>query len=327
MKNKNLLIIVVLILLGAGAYLVLKKQKQTDTLNPEETAFAVADTASVSRIFISDKRTGRSYDLKRTGKRDWVSQKSGTRIFWPHMDQMLATLHDLKVKRPVFDNERENAVSQIAVNHYFVEVYHKDGTVKKLFLGPETDQHTGNYAILEGKDVPYVVHIPSFQGYPGAHFAVNEVEWRDKVLFKSTPRTLQRVEVTFRDHPEENMVVKFRDKKFIFEGIEHVDTARMSEFVSVVADGYVEEFFPETKPLDSLLATAPAYKVKVEDIDPDHSPELWLYPPPGWTPGKLQSVAAVLFKGKEKLLITVQKQNFEPLVMGKSYYRKPKAKM
>lgn len=323
MRNKNLLILLFLLALGAGAWWAISKRSQTDTLNPEDTNFAIEDTAQVNRIFISDKRTGRSYDLTRKGKRDWVS-KSGTKIFWPHMDQMLGTLHDLRVKRPVYDNERDNAVKQIAVNHYFIEVYQKDGSVKKFFMGPEVDQHKGNYAILEGKEVPYVIYVPSFEGYPGAHFAVNEAEWRDLVLFKSNSRSLQRVEVQFRDKPQENTIITFQNRRFHVEGVPNPDTTRLVEFLSVLADGYVENYYPDNTLRDSLLSTQPEYKIKVDDIDPEHSPEVWLYPPANWDPNKQISITGLLVK--EKMPISIQKQSFEPLLAGKSHFVKGSGK-
>ena len=242
------------------------KNSRTTTLDRSKADFSVPDTARVSRVFIADKLSGKTYDLVRKGKRQWLLN-GNIQVAWPMADLMLGTLHDLAIKRPVGEKELKPATQELATSHLKVEVYQEGNLTKTFFMGPEIDEQKANYAILEGQDQPWVVYVPALVGFPGARFKVDAVRWRDKALFESIPQTLQRIEVKSFDQPGYDVMLTFKGRHFNLEGANGIDTGRVGSFVNAFRAIYVEEFLTDKKLIDSIKSLKPTWQVKVEDID------------------------------------------------------------
>ena len=167
------------------------------------TAFALADTAAVTRIFIAD-RDGGMADLERVaGERYWLLNGE----HWARkdaVDLVLKTFLRARVKGPVPQAEREQVVKMLAARGKKVEIYTGgDFPVKTWYIGTATQNHTGTYMVLEtpegkGRD-PYVVHMEGFTGFLSTRFFTDEREWRYTGVFDFPGRSLHRVEVEAHD--------------------------------------------------------------------------------------------------------------------------------
>ena len=318
MKRKNLLIATSTIVLIALAWYAWQKNSTTSTLDRSKADFAIADTASISRIFMADKRSGRTFDLVRKGKREWYLNGT-TKIAWPKADLLLATLHDLAIKRPVASTEVDASTKELATSHLKVEIYQQGSLTKTFYLGPEIDESKGNYAVLEGQNQPWVVYVPSFVGFPGARFAVDAVQWRDKGLFASTPQTVQRIEVRAPGQPGNDVVMTFKGKRFALEGAPVVDTGRIVSFVNAFRQIYVEEYVVDKHTADSIKTLNPTYTVQVEDIDKAKSHTVQFY----GTPAELAAAARCFAYIKDlNAVITIQEQNYKPLLQRRQWFEK-----
>jgi hypothetical protein len=309
---KNLLVGVAVLVLGFTAWFVLRKNSVKQTVDVAATEFGVVDTAHISRIFISNKN-GHTADLTRKGGQQWVLNNKLEAA--PAMvGMLLTTLHDLGMKRPVTSQEREYVIRNLAVRHLKVEVYTAGQLAKSYFIGDEADEQQGNYALLDGQEQPYVVHIPSWQGFPSSRFNVNEKGWRSKHLFRSTPRTLQRVEVRYASRPEDNVRIEFTKGKFRLAGVERVDTAKLVDFLLHLKQTFVESYL-DTPPqvADSLLRISAPFTVLVEDIDPTRSHTLRLYPGPEGTGA--DAMLGLIEDLKQP--ITMQVQSYKPLLISR----------
>ena len=234
-------------------------------------------------------------------------------------DLMLATLHDLAIKRPVHQSELKQATSELSTSHIKIEVYLEGSLAKTIYLGPEIDESRGNYAVLEGQEQPWVVYIPSLVGFPGARFAVDKVRWRDKGLFASTPKTLQRLEVRGFGIPGNDVVMTFKGRRFSMEGAPNVDTGRVVAFVSAFREIFVEEYVVDKHLIDSVKSLIPTFEVKVEDIDREKSHTLQFFSQPNVLAKEYRTLAYV--KDLDAV-ITIQEQNYKAILQRREWFEK-----
>ena len=177
MRSRNtLLLLVFLLLAGFAAYYFLNKNGSKSTLDSEETAFAIADTASVDKIFISTK-SGKSNTLTRKAGNHWVLNDH-YEARKDMVNMLLETMKRMEVKRPADKLSRNNAIRDIAALGRKVEVYQKGELAKTFYVGQTTDEHMGTYFIMEGSEDPYVLHMPGFNGFITSRFDIEEAKWR-----------------------------------------------------------------------------------------------------------------------------------------------------
>jgi hypothetical protein len=195
-----LLLLLTALVAGANWY---TSRNSGNLAEDEAVAFAVDDTASISRIFIAD-RDGGVADLERIpGERYWLLNGE----HWARkdaVDLLLKTFLRARVKAPVPLAQREQVVNMLAARGKKVEVY-GDGPdpIKTWYIGTPTADHTGTHMVLEtsrgkSKD-PYVVHMEGFTGFLSTRFFTDEREWRYTGVFDFPGRALQRVEVESHD--------------------------------------------------------------------------------------------------------------------------------
>lgn len=165
--RKNLIYLGILLLLLVLTWWVYQKRTST-TLDREESEFSIADTSVVDQIFMADK-TGGQVLLEKTGPGQW--RVNGTYTARPDaMAALLDALLRMQVKSPVPRPAVDNIRKQLASLGRKVEVYSKGKKLSVLYIGYSTIDSRGTYAIREGADLPYILHVPGTEGYLTPHF-------------------------------------------------------------------------------------------------------------------------------------------------------------
>ena len=120
MKRTNLIIATAVMALVALALYVLQKKRNNSTLDRTKANFAITDTARVSRVFIADKQSGRTYDLVRTGKLvERVQAKVPAVVNRPngtYGSAAAANIKDFHVLRPIPQQEIDRTEGKITQN-------------------------------------------------------------------------------------------------------------------------------------------------------------------------------------------------------------------
>ncbi|MGZ4061153.1 MAG: hypothetical protein ACXVPU_19130, partial [Bacteroidia bacterium] len=110
MKRNRIAIILVIILGSASFWYIVNNRKST--LNAEMRNFAVADTASITKIFLADKE-GRTITLERHPEGNWtVNQKYAVRM--DALQTLLETIKRVDVKEPVGKKAQDNVIKRLA---------------------------------------------------------------------------------------------------------------------------------------------------------------------------------------------------------------------
>ncbi|MDR2868618.1 MAG: DUF4340 domain-containing protein [Bacteroidales bacterium] len=228
MKKNLIYLIVAGVLILASLFAVLFRQgvfSHDSDYQKLSEVFAIKDTNNITKIFIADMQG--AHLLVTRNPANWVLE-DGTKVTEYYINSVLAKLHNITVRQTVAKSAIENITKRIAAGGTKVEVYQmlpkftifgvpffvKERLSKTYYLGPETQDNMGNYALLEGMNEPYIVHIPGFRGYITAQFSPDAKNWETHDIF--TTKITRIAEVSFKDldNPQESFTVKKAGSRF-----------------------------------------------------------------------------------------------------------------
>ncbi len=179
MKKKNLLILVItLILLIIAAFLVIRQSSGTFGSGMKD--FAVTDTASITKVFLADKNNN-TILLDRKAPGDWLlngtyrARNSGIKM-------LFETFSNLVPKFPVPKKAHNSVITQLAASSVKVEIYQQvyrirlfgiklfphEKLTKTYYVGGATQDNMGTFMLMEGAEVPFVVHLLGLRGICGS---------------------------------------------------------------------------------------------------------------------------------------------------------------
>lgn len=275
MKNNKFLIITLLVLIAIASYFFISKS--SGTLKNELKDFAIEDTASIDKIFISDF-TGDKVTLTR-GDKYWVVD--GAHKARPEsIEVIMNTFYRIAVKSPVAKAAMNNVIKDIATKTIKVEIYQgNDKPTKVYYVGGTTQDNMGTYMVLENdgekSSVPFIMHIPGFSGYLSSRFFANPLQWRDAAIFTYQPEEIKSIEVTYHEKSEESFKIEKNLNTIhlidgqTFQSIQKFDTNKVYQYLTNYEKIYYEMIvLDEVKPekQDSIRKINPFFTIKVEDV-------------------------------------------------------------
>lgn len=284
MKRILIIAMVIIGLLGVAIYVTNKGGNST--LNSQLSDFAVEDTAAVSKIFLADKNNN-TITLTKTESGWMVNETYEARK--EAVTVLLETLKRIKVRAPVSRSSFENIVKGIAGNSVKVEIYKSSNTPDKVFYvgGPNPD-HTGSYMLMEGSNVPFLMHIEGFRGYLTPRFFTNLNEWRNNAIFALNPNQINSIELDYPLNPDLSWILKKDEGGFFTlwekqnkQQVSNIDSAYLARYIKRYETVYYEGI-EETKPksfIDSIKASTPVQVYKVTDVNGKVN-EVKVYPKP-----------------------------------------------
>ncbi len=212
--QKKYLVLLLVIIIGFGTWFLLRPT-QTGTSDKTKTDFAIENTESITKIFISNKFEGHVVLEKKNGLW-WVNGKYEASI--PLMNFfLLETLKKVRVRGPVALPARQNVIASMATLATKVEVYCDHELFKTFYVGSPTSDMSGTYMYLQGSKDPYITHIPGFDGFLSTRFPIAETEWVSKLVFDYQPEDINSVDVYYPTSPNESFTVKRRGNNTDFD--------------------------------------------------------------------------------------------------------------
>ena len=207
MPKKQLFYIVLIILIAALIWFLSTNKKTTINV---ENNFALSDTASVSKIFIAD-RNGTTITLNRNEK-NWVINNK-YRVRKDAIRTILTTINQIRIQRPVSKNAFDNVIKNLATTGVKIEIYTNQETPNKTYtIGSSTSNHLGTYMLLSGSEIPFITHIPSFNGFLSPRYGIqgnklSEKDWRTTNIFSLKAEKIARVIVNHLQQPEKSFTL------------------------------------------------------------------------------------------------------------------------
>ncbi len=327
MKKNTIFLLLFLILAAAAAWLIYSKT--SGTISKELRDFAVKDTAAVVKIFMADK-SGQQVTLDRVDATDWIL--NGAYPARPDaIKTLLQTMHDLEVRSPIGKNGYNNVIKNIASKGIKVEVYTRDGLSKIYYVGGATQDQTGTFMYLENSTVPFVIHIPGFEGYLTPRYIVRAEDWKIKNVFRLKQGQLKSLKVVDRERQDYAfMILNDGTGTFsIMDGqnnkvpdVSQDKVISYLQFYGMVNYEMTEKSL-NTFQIDSLNQTTPFRTIELTDVSEKVTTiNLWRRPQLSTTTNKTNSEGVpyaydidrmIARIGKDTTLLVVQYYSFEKL--------------
>lgn len=282
-KNKYIILLVILL---AIATLILVLKNSSNTFRGSSSDFAVNDTASVTKIFMSDKNNN-TVKLSRKETGNWVLNDNFSALKF-NVDLMLKTMKDIQVKAPVALAAHNTIVKHLAVNGIKVEVYQMvyridfwgikwfphEKLTKVYYIGGATPDNQANYALMENSEEPFVIYLPGLRGFVTPRYSAIERYWRDLTVFKNQIEEIKSVRMEIPENPEysyEVLVDKGRISMFTSlidnKQLPDLDTLKVLNFLSgfrnVNFEAFLNDMDKQTK--DSVLSSNPFIIITLTD--------------------------------------------------------------
>ena len=288
MKKNNRITIIITAILVVIAGVLIWNNRYLSTLQGESSDFQVWDTASVTKIYLADRRDRES--LLERQENGWTL--NGTYKAHPKQVQyLLMTLYKIRIKMPVSKASHDNIVKQLASQSTKVEVYqmvprinlfdkiklfYHEKRTKVFYVGDATMDSSGTFMLKEGADKAYIVYIPSFRGFITTRFTANPDDWRDHTIFHENMADIQSVEVNFNEDPEGGFRIEnigkhqYKLTRLVDNQDLPYDTLKIINLMSSFNDLRFEALFTNTLPqerIDSITGSPFLHYIVVTDKD------------------------------------------------------------
>ena len=288
MKKNNRITIIIAAILVVIAGVLIWNNRYLSTLQGESSDFQVWDTASVTKVYLADRKERES--LLERQEHGWTL--NGTYTAHPKQVQyLLTTLYKIRVKMPVSVASHDNIVKQLASQSTKVEVYqivprinlfdkiklfYHEKRTKVFYVGDATMDSSGTFMLKEGADKAYIVYIPSFRGFITTRFTANPDDWRDHTIFHENMADIQSVEVDFNEDPEGSFRIdnigkhQYKLTRLCDNKDLPYDTLKVINFMSSFSDLRFEALFTNTLPqerIDSITSSPFLHYIVVTDKD------------------------------------------------------------
>ena len=288
MKKNNRITIIIAALLVVIAGVLIWNNRYLSTLQGEASDFQVWDTASVTKIYLADRRENES--LLERQEDGWMLNT----IYKAHPKQvnyLLTTLYKIRIKMPVSVASQDNIVKQLASQSTKVEIYqmvprinlfdkiklfYHEKRTKVFYVGDATMDNSGTFMLKEGADKAYIVYIPSFRGFISTRFTANPDDWRDHTIFHEKLADIQSVEIDFNEDPEGSFRIdnigrhQYKLTRLCDNKDLPYDTLKVINFLSSFSDLRFEALFTNTmeqERMDSITSSPFVHNVVLTSKD------------------------------------------------------------
>ena len=201
MLKKKYAFIILVIIIGSAIWLENTEKKSTILV---DNNFEIADTSVVTKVFIAD-RYGNTITVEKVEKKWFVNEKYEARK--DAIKTLLTTISKIKIKKPVSNSSFDNVVKFMATSGIKVEIYDANNLLKSYTIGSNTADHLGTYMLLKDAAKPYIMHIPSFNGFLSPRYGIQGQKidvktWRSNKVFSSKQEDIERIYFTDLLNPE-----------------------------------------------------------------------------------------------------------------------------
>lgn len=270
-RRKNFVLLTVLLLLaGLTAVLLLSGERKEETGAGDY--FAISSVSGISRIVMEGSDFTHVFTRGDKGWRINGRYAADENL----MEVLQIILNKAIVKRPAANAQKESIDQLLAASGVKVSVYGTEDQLLRAFTVAGSDNRKVSYFYDEDSDKAYLMYIPGYDTYLAGIFGLALNEWRDKLIFSSSWRSLRSVAVHYPDDTTAGFRIAFEKDFFTISGIESIDTSRMMRFLENVEEFRAEKVL-EKQP-ESLSGAEPFLTISVEDIDTAKTNTLYLYP-------------------------------------------------
>jgi hypothetical protein len=232
--------------------------------------FAVADTASVTKIFLAD-RNNHSIVLRRDGEKWTVNGNEKARQ--EGVEQLLATIRSVTVQTRVAKAYYNVTVKDLASSGVKCEIYTNDTTkpAKVYYVGGPTQDNLGTNMMLQDSKTPFITGVPGFVGYLSSRYSVNYDDWRERVVFAANPATIRSISIYYPLSPDKSFRIEQNNGSYTVSTadgskiLSNPDTTAILNYMGFFSQLPFEDWDKElnAQQQDSLKASSPLAVIQI----------------------------------------------------------------
>jgi len=296
MKKHRISIIILALLTLLAAFLVLRKTN--GTLLKTNTAFAVTDTASITKFFLADKNNN-IVKVERSGKGGWILNDK-YEVNPTMVEVMLSTFSSIEVKAPVAKAARNTIIRLLAGKSVKTEIYQRvyrinlfnkikffphEKLTRTYFVGDATMDNSGTFMLMQGSDDPCIVGIPGFRGFVATRYSSMESDWRSHSIFRYRVPDISSVSIQYNDSKANSFRINNLNNRLLTltaldenRLIDRFDTAKAVEYLTKFRNLNYENILNEMSKTkkDSILASEPSIEISLVDkLGKAHTLKAW----------------------------------------------------
>lgn len=276
-STKRIWIAAVTVIALSGISFWIMKNNQDGTIRRELFDFAVADTGTVTKIYMVNTG-GKQLTLTKEKAGDWkVNGKFKARN--DAIKNLLVCVKDLEVKTPVAKSAIENVSKQMATSSTKVEIYEGEKLIKMYYVGSDTQDGLGTFMLLtdpetgENSTLPFVMHLPGFNGFLSIRFFMDEDLWRDRTIFAFYPDQIASVSVDYTHLLDSSFTISLTNSNLISlkdskgNNVPDFDTVKVKQYLNYYSNIQYEALKNELRPSfkDSILAKGAVHVITLTD--------------------------------------------------------------
>ena len=275
-KLYKVVLVLAIIGLGTYAWILANKDDSSSKMSDEALSdFAIADTAKIDKLILTDTEGNKGVTLVRQGS-EWTDAE-GVCVQQHLVHTILMTIKRIQVKAPVPESSVETVNKNLTTHHRKVEIYMEGELAKTWYVGQPTPDQYGTYMLLKdpekGKSPePFIMHLPNMHGNLETRFITNPLEFECTEVFAYNPLNIETVDMQMPDSSAYNFTITALGKnEFKLNNNEKVvaefDTTLIRNYLVGFKKIHFEQhnYLINKKSEDSLKATNPWYIISVTD--------------------------------------------------------------
>jgi len=261
--NRNLVLLIAFVIIAALAFYFYKTKKDTTTnIDRTESNFKIDDVNTIGRIILTNKSGDRS-DLKRVGDHWTINDKHKARQ--TSVDHLLTGINRQHLDHIPNKAATENILTSIAVNGIHVEIFDRAGKeLLNYYVGGVTQDERGTFFLKEGRDQPYCLIEPGFEGGLRARYALQATDWRDVHFWMEDNDAIDTIKVSYPHQRQHSFVIYRKGNEYGVEPM-YSTTPRKNGAVSNKIRSYLttlsqlacEDIINNAGEKDSILQMTP----------------------------------------------------------------------
>lgn len=272
--------------------------------------FAIADTTQVIGITIESKN--KTVAIQRQENKWLLNDEYGVDPGLIYLSMRI--LNAVQTQRPVSRSNFDALKNELKSSARKVSIALNGGQSKSFYAGGNAAKTTAYFASDDWSEI-YLVTIPGYKSYLSGIFELSPNQWRDRMLFASSWRTIQRLQIDYVDGTTSDLNI-FYDKQFLaVEHIAELDTAVLMNYLQPLEFFQVNDYLDQGSfsKYDSLLSVEPLANLSLEDIDAVKNKRLIVYP-------KIPGERFYLVTDQSQQMIVVDQQRMENLLAEPSLF-------
>lgn len=274
-KRTRIAVISVVLLSGISFWIMQHNRK--GTIREELYDFAVADTGSITKVYMVST-AGKQLTLEKQGPGDWkVNGKFKARN--DAVKNLLDCVKNMAVKSPVAKSAVENVSKDMATSSTKVEIYQNDKLVKMYYVGSDTQDGLGTFMLLtdiesgENSTLPFVMFLPGFNGFLSIRYFMDEDLWRDRSVFAFLPDQIEALSVDYTHLLDSSFSITLSSSNSISladskgKNIQDFDTAKVKQYLNYYSNIQYEALKNDLRPSfkDSVIAKGAVHVITLKD--------------------------------------------------------------